>query len=102
ISSRTIAAGARSDRFAPGNEAGWCQRLRDASKAQTMQSLTLALQVFQRIVLEYLVFLQEFVDLVSGFESEEPPQIGLGESAALVLLGDQRFQRASRQIATSP
>lgn len=89
-------------RSAPGNEVGWCRRLRHASKAQTPQDLTLTLQVFQRVVLEYVVSLQEFVDLVSGFKSEEPPQIVFGESATLVLLGRQRFQSAPRQIATSP
>src|SRR3989442_38630 len=45
--------------------------------------------------------LQKFAGLVSGFEIRGTPQIGLGESAALVLLGSQRFQLAPRQIATS-
>lgn len=51
-------------------------------------------QVFQRVVLECLVFLQEFVDLVSGLESKEPRQIGLGEPASGIV-GDPHILRPS-------
>jgi hypothetical protein len=72
------------------------------SKAQTLQALPLAVQFFQGIFLEYLVFLQKFVDLVPGFESKKPPQIGPSKTVSLELFSSQSFQRAPRQIATSP
>jgi len=62
----------------------------------------LAVQFFQGVVLEYLVFLEEFIDLIPGFEPEKPPQICPGETIALLLLSGQSFQCAPRQIANSP
>ena len=52
--------------------------------------------------LEYLVFLQEFIDLVRGFESKQPPQIGPGQVVALVLFSGKSFHRTPWQIVTSP
>ena len=45
--------------------------------------------------LEYLVFLQEFIDLVRGFESKQPPQIGPGQVVALVLFSGKSFASSS-------
>jgi hypothetical protein len=36
------------------------------------------------------VCLEETVDLVASFEAEQSPQIGLGEVAVLLFLGNQR------------
>ncbi len=59
--------------FSNNRGSGRSYRFAPASKTEAPQTLTLALQVFERIFLEHLVCLQEFVDLVAGFKSEKPP-----------------------------
>ena len=64
-----------------------------------MQTLTLTVQVFHRVILQDIVSLQKLVDLKAGLESEEPPEIRLGETATLEFFSGERFQSAPGQVA---
>ena len=54
----------------------------------------------QRVVFIHFVGLEEPVELVPGFKTEQPPQLGLGNVAALEFFERQGFEGAAREIAT--
>jgi hypothetical protein len=69
-----------------------------ASEAETTQTDSLALQIFNRILDPDVMCVEETVNLIAGLKAEQSSEIRFGEMAVLVLFRNQRFQSATRQV----
>ncbi len=69
-----------------------------ALKSKPVERLALAVQVPLGVGIEYFVCLQESVDLVTGLEAQQLPQVGFGQAPCSILLRGQRFERAACEI----
>ena len=68
------------------------------SQSKPVKHLALTIQILGRVGFENLVCFQEAVDLVTGLEAKQLPQVRLGQTSGTVFLGGQRFERAAREI----
>ena len=56
------------------------------------------LQVLQRVVFVHFMGFEKSVELIPGSKTEQPPQLGLGDTAALEFLERQGFEGAAREV----
>ena len=52
----------------------------------------------QRVVFVHFMGFEEAVELIPGSKTEQPPQLGLGDTAALEFLERQGFEGAAREV----
>jgi len=72
-----------------------------ASKAKSGQRLQLAFQFLQRDAVVIVVRLQEPVDFVAGFETEQSPKVRSGQTAGAIFLCHQRLESAALETDTA-
>ena len=63
-------------------------------KSEPVKRLAFAVEVLLRAGIEYVVCLQDNVDLVTGLEARQLPAAGFGQAPGTVFLRIQRFERS--------
>jgi hypothetical protein len=70
------------------------------SDAELVEVPSLALEISQRVGIEHAMRLEEAIQLGARFQPQQSTQVRLGQATRAILLGRERFQCASGQIAT--
>jgi hypothetical protein len=64
-----------------------------------LQLLPLARQIVEAVRLEHIVRLEKSIERVASAETEQPPQLRLGQMVELVLFERQHFEHAAFKLA---
>ncbi len=71
------------------------------SESQTLQGVTLAIKIFQRVLVIYMVGLEEAIQFVSGFKAQHAAELGLGDMPGLEFFQREPFERPARKVGAA-